>query len=300
MGFERVDTKSPSEAVELLFSQAMPALPVMSMEDISRICRNDLKYDVPSGRRHVVGTADHLRPIIVWNLDKAPGQLHSGQRVVGYQVMFQPQLQFAALTLFIGDASGTPGYAFGARVWRTAEELFVQGWEGFETTPPGFPMRQEPTSLAAAVEVRAPLPSAAEPHVLSAELRDESWEIRAAAAELLGERRDLRSLEALVQILNDKNEDLTVKEAAAEALRKLGDARGLASVKEWEYSGRPVFMDFGPDDPDTKRRRKVAVQARARVQQARTTLERALSQRGASPVPQGTRKGQRPWWRYWR
>ncbi len=185
MSFERVDTKSPAEAIEVLFSQAVPSLPVVSMEDISRICSDDLSYDVRGGRQHVEGTATHLRPIIVWNLDKAPEQLYSGQRVVGYQVAVQPQLQFAVLTLFIGDASGTPRYAFGARVWRTAEALFVQGWEDFQTAPPVSQPPQQATSPAAPIEAPSPFATAAEPDVLIAELCSESWPFRAAAAELL-------------------------------------------------------------------------------------------------------------------
>ncbi len=93
MAFERVDTKSPSEAVEVFFSQAIPSLQVISMEDINRICKNDLNYDLRSGQRHVAGAAEQLRPIIAWNLDKAPAQLYSGQHVVGYQVTLQPQLE---------------------------------------------------------------------------------------------------------------------------------------------------------------------------------------------------------------
>ena len=299
MTFERVDTKSPSEAVEVLFSQAIPSLPVISMEDISRICKNDLKYDLRSGQRHVAGAAEHLRPLIVWNLEKAPGQLYSGQRIVGYQVALQPQFQFAALTLFIGDASGTPGYAFGARVWRTAQELFVQGWEGFQTAPPGVLLPQPAAPAFAPAEPHTQSPAASESDALIARLRSESWEIRAAAAQLLGERQVQKSLEPLIGILKDKKEDSTVKEAAAEALRTLGDARGVASVEEWEYSGRPVFMTFGSDDPDAKRRKDAAARARVRVQEARKTLERELQEGVPSTAKQRSDSRQRPWWRFW-
>ncbi len=133
--FDPVNTKSRSEAVDILFTRAVPTLPVITMEDISRICENDLEYDLRHGQRHIRGGADEVRPTVVWNLDNVPQQLHSGQQVVGYQVMVQPQLLFAALTLFVSDASGTPGYAFGARVWRTADYLFIQGWDGFQASP---------------------------------------------------------------------------------------------------------------------------------------------------------------------
>ncbi|HUF54545.1 MAG TPA: HEAT repeat domain-containing protein [Dehalococcoidia bacterium] len=307
MAFERVDTQSPSEALEVLFSQAVPSLPVISMEDISRICRNDLTYDVMGGQRHVAGTADHLRPIVVWNLDAAPRQLNSGQRVIGYQVTVQPQLQFAALSIVVGDAQGSPGYMFGARVWRTADQLFVQGWEGFRTSPPGSPTPQPAGSLVAAAPVQAgtpsaPAPDSRAPDRLMAALRSESWETRAAAAELMGERRDPQAVEALIPLLKDKKEDTIVKEAAAGALRTLGDARGIASVNEWENSGRPIYMDFGPDDPAAKRRRDLAAEARAQVNKARRALDRALrEQEELSPASQDKeRPTQRPWWRFWR
>lgn len=70
MTFEGVDTKSPSEAVEVLFSQAIPSLPVISMKDISRICKNDLKYDLRSGQRHVAGAAEHTWDLLLTSLQK--------------------------------------------------------------------------------------------------------------------------------------------------------------------------------------------------------------------------------------
>lgn len=204
MTFQGVDTKSPTEAVEVLFAQAVPSIPVISMEDILRVCSGDLNYDVRGGQRHVVGTADLLRPIVAWNIDAVPQQLYSGQHVIGYQVTVQLQLQFAALSIVVGDAQGSPGYMFGARVWRTTDQLFVQGWEGFQTSPPVSP------SPAASVEADTPAALAPDSRateraadVLIAELTNKSWEIRAAAAELMGESRE-RAVEAHMQLLKDK------------------------------------------------------------------------------------------------
>ncbi|MCI0529954.1 MAG: hypothetical protein L0Y56_21125 [Nitrospira sp.] len=131
-GFERFDTKSHLEAVDVLFSRAVPSLPVVTTEDIRRICGQYLKYDLENGRRHVAGTEDHLRPFVVRNLERVPSQLSAGQRIIGFQVFVQSELQFAMLNVFVGDAQGTPGYAFGARFWRTTDQVFVLGWEGFQ------------------------------------------------------------------------------------------------------------------------------------------------------------------------
>lgn len=132
MAFERFDTKSHLEAVDGLFSRAVPSLPVVTTEDIRRICGQYLKYDLENGRRHVAGSADHLRPIVVRNLERVSSQLSAGQRIIGFQVFVQSELQFAMLNIFVGDAQGTPGYAFGARFWRTTDQVFVLGWEGFQ------------------------------------------------------------------------------------------------------------------------------------------------------------------------
>lgn len=130
--FERFDTKSHSEAVVALFAQALPCLPVVTTEDIRRICAETLKYQVEHGHRHVMGSADDLRPIITRNLEGAEGQLYPGQRIIGFQVSIQSELQFAALSIVVGDAQGSPGYMFGARFWRTTDQIFLLGWEGFQ------------------------------------------------------------------------------------------------------------------------------------------------------------------------
>jgi HEAT repeat protein len=133
--FERFDTKSALEAIDTLFDQAVPVLPTLTPEEIQRICREHLKYDLRSGQRHVDGSADHLKPILKWNLEKAPDQLYSGQRIIGFQVSIQADLKFAALTIFVGDAQGSPSYAFGARLWKSPDRFVVQGWEGFYVSP---------------------------------------------------------------------------------------------------------------------------------------------------------------------
>ncbi|MGH9939414.1 MAG: hypothetical protein ACREAM_24500, partial [Blastocatellia bacterium] len=129
--FKQFDTKTYSEAVDVLFSRAVPSLPVVTTEDIHRICSQSLGYDVENGRRHITGSANHLRLIITRNLDGVPTQLSSGQRIAGFQVNVQSELHFATLSIIVGDAQGSPGYMFGARLWRTKDQLFVLGWEGF-------------------------------------------------------------------------------------------------------------------------------------------------------------------------
>jgi hypothetical protein len=132
--FERFDTKSQTEAVDALFQQAVPSLPVVTTEDVNRICSQTLKYEVRHGKRHVSGTVETVRPILVHNLKNVGGQLYPGQQVIGFQVMVQPVLQFAALSIVVGDRQGSPGYMFGARTWRVADQVFVLGWEGFQTS----------------------------------------------------------------------------------------------------------------------------------------------------------------------
>ncbi len=56
-------------------------------------------------------------------------------------------------------------------------------------------------------------------------LKDEEIEVRATAAEALGEIGDARAVESLVQYLSDKQ--LDIGEEAAEALGKIGDVRAV-------------------------------------------------------------------------
>lgn len=136
MAFDKVDTKSAPEALDVLFDQAAPCLPVVTSADIQRICRESLKYDIKTGDRHATASADGLRPLISWNLERIPERLPAGQRIIGYQVDVQPELQFAVLAIVIGDPQGHPGYMLGIRFWKTPADLFVQGYEGFRTSLP--------------------------------------------------------------------------------------------------------------------------------------------------------------------
>ena len=130
--FERFETKSHSEAVDVLFERALPCLPVVTTEDIHRICGQTLNYEAKYGQRHLMGSADRLRPIVTRNLERVPKQLSSGQQVIAFQVVVQPALHFAALSIVVGDPQGSPGYMFGARFWRATDQVFVLGWEGFQ------------------------------------------------------------------------------------------------------------------------------------------------------------------------
>jgi len=56
-------------------------------------------------------------------------------------------------------------------------------------------------------------------------LRDETWWAREAAAEALGELKDVRAVQPLIAALKNLNAD--VQEAAVEALGKIGDPRAV-------------------------------------------------------------------------
>ena len=159
IAFERFDTKSHSEAVEVLFGQALPCLPAVTTAEVDRICSQTLTYEIERGQRHVVGSADQLRPIVARNLEKAPEQLYPGQQIIGFQVSIQSQLKFAALSIVVGDAQGSPGYMYGARFWKTTEQIFLLGWEGFSTSkesekpsPPSYPVEEMNESEKAVLE----------------------------------------------------------------------------------------------------------------------------------------------------
>jgi hypothetical protein len=130
MDFERFDTKSSSKALEVLFDEALPCLPVVTTDDIVGICSKWLKYDVNFGNRHGMGFEDQIRSIINRNLETVP--LNTGQQVIGFQIMVQEELKFSALSIVVGNAHGSPGYMFGARLWRTSDQVFVLGWEDFQ------------------------------------------------------------------------------------------------------------------------------------------------------------------------
>jgi len=70
------------------------------------------------------------------------------------------------------------------------------------------------------------------------ELRDLNYDVREAAARVLGERRDLRALPALIEILRDGH--CFVRVAATRALGNIGNARAVAPLavslkdEDWE------------------------------------------------------------------
>jgi len=132
MDFKRVDTKSSSKALMVLFDEALPCLPIVTTDDIGRICSEYIEYDVNFGNRHGLESEDQIRSIINRNLETVSQLLYPGQKVIGFQVFVQEELKFSALSVVVGDEHGSPAYMFGARVWRTADRLFVLGWEDFQ------------------------------------------------------------------------------------------------------------------------------------------------------------------------
>ena len=130
--FEAVETRNVQEAVDVFVGQALPCLPLITIENIQRICREKARYDIARGQRHVTGSAESLRPILRKNLERAPHQLHPGQRIRNFEVRLWPELQCAVLSMII---EASPPYQFGARAWRTADGVFLLGWEGFLASP---------------------------------------------------------------------------------------------------------------------------------------------------------------------
>jgi len=130
--FKRVHTKSSSKALKVLFDEALPCLPTVTTDEICRICSNHIKYDIDSGNRHVAGSEDYIKSIIKPNLETVSQLLYPGQKVIGFQVNIIEELKFSLLSIVVGDEQGSPGYMFGARLWRTLDQVFVLGWEDFQ------------------------------------------------------------------------------------------------------------------------------------------------------------------------
>lgn len=84
----------------------------------------------------------------------------------------------------------------------------------------GFSRRDN--AIEALVEIGEP---AVEPLIQA--LNNESWVVREAATEALGKIGDERAVEPLIKVLDDEDETTFVREAAAEALGEIGDERAI-------------------------------------------------------------------------
>jgi hypothetical protein len=129
--FKTIDTKSRSKAIHVLFKEALPTMPSITKKEIRKICGEHLNYEVDFGDRHKIDSETKIKSIIGQNMETVSHLLYSGQQVLEFQVSIQKDLKFACLSIVVGDASGAPGYMLGARLWKTSDQVFVLGWEGF-------------------------------------------------------------------------------------------------------------------------------------------------------------------------
>jgi HEAT repeat protein len=68
--------------------------------------------------------------------------------------------------------------------------------------------------------------------ILIKTLKDERSKVRGKVAEALGEIRDARAVDALIEAFRDKNSDLSVRRSVVWALRKIGDVRAIDTLIE--------------------------------------------------------------------
>jgi hypothetical protein len=129
--FERYETKSAAEAVQVLFDKALPLVPSVTPDRVQHFCIHELGANIHylSGRLFR-GPVDKMRKLVIDNVTATPRRLPGGQQVLGYQVMIVAYFA-AAVNLSIGDKAGNPGYMFGARCLRSESELVIYGWDGF-------------------------------------------------------------------------------------------------------------------------------------------------------------------------